>query len=93
MLNVNVPNIDKKELRGFIVTKQGNQSFSDTFEKRIDPRGNSYFWIKGKMINNDSSIEYDSKAVSNGYVSITPIHFNITNKSYIKDLKKKILYE
>ena len=93
MLNVNVPNIGKKDLKGFLITKQGNQSFEDTYEKRIDPRGNSYFWIKGEMVNNDFSIEYDGEAVSNGYVSITPIHFNITNESYIKDLKKKILYE
>ena len=53
MLNVNVPNIDQKDLKGFLVTKQGNQSFRDLFEKRIDPRGNSYFWIKGELINDN----------------------------------------
>ena len=93
MLNVNVPDVNKKDLKGFLVTKQGNQSFVDTYEKRIDPRGNSYFWIKGEMINDDPSIEYDGEAVSNGYVSITPIQFRITNELYINELKKKILYE
>ena len=93
MLNVNVPNIDQKDLKGFLVTKQGNQSFRDIFEKRIDPRGNSYFWIKGEMVNNDFSIEYDGEAVSKGYVSITPVHFHLTNELYINELKKKIVYE
>ena len=93
MLNVNVPDIGKKELKGFRVTKQGNQSFIDTYEERIDPRGDSYFWIKGEMINDNSSIEYDGEAVASGYVSITPIQFKITNELYINELKKKILYE
>tara|TARA_Y100000591_G_scaffold305875_1_gene303822 strand:- start:58 stop:822 length:765 start_codon:yes stop_codon:yes gene_type:complete len=93
MLNVNVPNISKKDLKGFLVTKQGNQSFSDTYEKRIDPRGNSYFWIKGKMINDDSCVAYDGQAVFSGYISITPIQFTLTNEPYINQLKKKILHE
>ena len=93
MLNVNVPNINKKDFKGFHVTKQGNQNFIDAFEKRVDPKGNVYFWIKGEIIDKDSSIDYDGKAVANGYVSITPIHFNITNESYINELKIKSINE
>ena len=87
MLNVNVPNIAKKDIKGFLITKQGNRIFKDIFEKRIDPRGHEYFWIKGEMIDNDSSIDYDGKAVSSGYVSITPIHYNITNETFLNDLR------
>lgn len=93
LLNINVPNIGKKDLKGFLITKQGNQSFEDTYEKRTDPRGNLYFWIKGEMINDDSCVEYDGKAVACGYISITPIQFRLTNEPYINQLKKKILYE
>ena len=93
MLNVNVPNINKKNLKEFLVTKQGNQSFVDIYEKRIDPRGNAYFWIKGELINDDSSVEYDGKAVKSGYISVTPIQFRMTNEPYINKLKKKIIHE
>ena len=93
MLNVNIPNIGKKDLKGFLITKQGNQIFTDTYQKRIDPRGKSYFWIKGEMINDDSNVEYDGKAVASGYISITPIQFALTNESYINQLKKKIVHE
>ena len=89
MLNVNVPYISKKDLKGFLITKQGNQNFADTYEKRIDPRGNSYFWIKGEMINDDSCVEYDGQAVACGYISITPIQFTFTNELYINQLKKE----
>tara|TARA_B100000575_G_scaffold174321_1_gene139745 strand:+ start:159 stop:917 length:759 start_codon:yes stop_codon:yes gene_type:complete len=90
MLNVNVPNIDKKDLKGFLITKQGTQIFTDTYEERIDPRGESYFWIKGEIISDDSSLEYDGQAVENGYISITPIQFVLTNDSYINQLQKNI---
>ena len=49
MLNVNVPYIRKNKIKGFRVTRQGRSSFIDTFEKRVDPRGRSYFWIKGEI--------------------------------------------
>ena len=91
MLNVNVPNIAKKDLKGFLITKQGNQIFKDNFEKRIDPRGHQYFWINGEMINHDSSIDYDGKAISSGYVSITPINYNITNEPFLNDLRLQFL--
>ena len=60
----------------------------DEFEKRIDPRKNTYYWIKGKKVDNDNSIEYDGKAIQNNYISITPISFNLTDESYLNDLKK-----
>jgi len=87
MLNINVPNIAQEDIKGFLITKQGKQNFTDTFEKRIDPRGHEYYWIKGKMVNNDISIDYDGEAVASGYVSITPVHFNITNELYLNELK------
>ena len=92
-MNVNVPNIGKKDLKGFLITKQGNQSFEDTYEKRIDPRGNSYFWIKGEMINDDSCVNTMDKQL---HVDILVLHqFNslLTNELYINQLKKKILDE
>ena len=90
MLNVNIPYIRKNNIKGFRITKQGRSSFIDTFEKRVDPRGRSYFWIKGKIKNIDSSIEYDGEAILNGYVSITPIDFELTNNRFINKLEQEL---
>ncbi len=87
MLNVNVPNIDIDSLKGYLITRQGNQYFLDDFEKRDNPRNETYYWITGKKIDEDSSIDFDGRAVSEGYVSITPIHFDLTNTSYLNELK------
>ena len=93
MLNVNIPYISKNKIKGFRITKQGKSGFIDTFERRVDPRGRSYFWIKGKIRNADPSIEYDGEAILNGYVSITPIHFELTNKLFINKLEKEFVYD
>mgnify|MGYP001163561945 FL=1 len=93
MLNVNIPYLQKNKIKGFRVTKQGKSGFIDTFEKRVDPRGESYFWIKGEIGKPDSSIEFDGEAISNGYVSITPIEFDLTNKRFINKLKKDLKYD
>ena len=90
MLNVNVPHIRNNKIKGFRVTKQGKSSFIDTFERRVDPRGQSYFWIKGEMRNTDSSVEFDGKAIANGYVSITPIDFDLTNNLFINKLEQQL---
>ena len=88
LLNVNVPYCKLKEIRGLKITSQGNQYFIDEYEKRIDPRNSEYYWIKGQMIDEDQSIDYDGKAIQENYVSVTPIHFKLTNKLYKEDLKK-----
>ena len=88
LLNVNVPYADPEDIKGKLITRQGSQYFMDEFEKRIDPRKNTYYWIKGKKVDNDNSIEYDGKAIQNNYISITPISFDLTDELYLNDLKK-----
>jgi 5'-nucleotidase len=89
LLNVNVPYCDPEEIKGIQVTRQGNQYFKDEFEERTDPRRRTYYWMKGQIIDKDESMEFDGKAVSEKYVSVTPIHFSVTNESYLKELTRQ----
>jgi 5'-nucleotidase len=89
LLNVNVPYCDPEEIKGIKVTRQGHQYFKDEFEERTDPMRRTYYWMKGQIIDKDESIEFDGKAVSEKYVSVTPIHFSVTNESYLKELTRK----
>ena len=88
LLNVNVPYCSPEEIKGIKVTRQGNQYFQDDFDQRKDPRGRTYYWMKGKIVDDDQELYYDSKAVCDGYVSITPIHFQMTNESYFTKLEE-----
>ncbi len=80
LLNVNIPAVPRSEIKGFRITKLGNREYTDFFDKRIDPQGNPYFWLTGDVVpllEDDPDI--DVIAVENNYVSITPIHFDLTN--------------
>ncbi|MEC9457088.1 MAG: 5'/3'-nucleotidase SurE [Candidatus Neomarinimicrobiota bacterium] len=90
LLNVNVPYCPPEEIKGIKVTRQGNQYFQDDFDQRKDPRGRTYYWMKGKIVDDDQELYYYSKAVCDGYVSITPIHFQMTNESYFTKLEEII---
>lgn len=89
LLNVNVPYCDPHEIRGMKVTRQGNQYFKDEFEKRTDPRGRTYYWMKGLVVDKDEELEFDGKAVRENYISITPIQFNMTHESYMDELRER----
>ena len=90
ILNVNIPNCKLEDLRGFKVTFQGKQYFDDNFDERIDPRGHKYYWMTGKIIDQDKDLDCDGFAVKNNYVSITPINFEMSNIGYLNELKKII---
>ena len=86
LLNVNVPNIPPEDIKGYKITRQGNNYFEDSFEKRADPRGRNYYWMTGHIVDPDSSLDYDGKTIAQGYVSVTPIHFEMTNLSFMNTL-------
>jgi 5'-nucleotidase len=88
LLNVNVPNLPWERIRGYQVTRQGNVYFRDWFESREDPRGRVYYWMTGEIVDPNSTEGVDSHALQNGYVSITPIHYQLTNLEFLDQLKK-----
>ena len=90
ILNVNIPYCEPDEIKGIKITSQGNQYFKDQFEKRVDTSGREYFWIKGKIIDLDTSIKYDGKAVNMNYASVTPIKFDFTDNSFLNELKTNL---
>ena len=91
ILNVNIPDCEPSDLKGYKITSQGHQYFNDNFEKRTDPRGRDYYWMTGEIIDNDKELRYDGFAVSNGYASITPIHFMMTNTNCLDELERLII--
>ena len=87
LLNVNVPDVPENEINGIIITKQGKSKWDDIYEKRTDPFGRDYYWLKGNLVEADKDIDIDQFAVKNKYVSITPIHFDLTDYEIFKQMK------
>jgi 5'-nucleotidase len=89
-LNVNVPALPPEEIKGFRFTKQGLTKMKETFEKRLDPRGNSYYWLSGEATANDTAEGSDISAVNEGYVSVTPLFYDLTAHSRTKGLSESL---
>jgi len=87
-LNVNVPAVPAGEIKGVAVTRQGKSRVVETFDKRVDPRGNTYYWMAGEMAFSEVDKETDAEMVSQNYVSVTPIHYDLTHFKTLERLKE-----
>ena len=69
---MNVPAVPAPD-RGVKITRQGNSRWDDTFDERVDPNNNTYYWLTGKLDVLDTTDDTDVIAVRNNYISVTPI--------------------
>ncbi len=88
LLNVNVPAIAAEQIAGIAITKLGVRQYANTFERRQDPRGRLYYWMGGELVDNDNDPDTDIVAVKRNKISITPIHFDLTNYGLMKSLNE-----
>ncbi|MBU3821057.1 5'/3'-nucleotidase SurE [Flavobacteriaceae bacterium XHP0103] len=85
-LNVNIPNLPKKHIKGIKVCRQAKANWVEEFDKRKSPQGKDYYWLTGKFVNLDGGEDTDEWALENGYVSIVPIQFDLTAHHFIQNL-------
>lgn len=78
LLNVNVPNLPRARIKGIRVTRQGDSAYVEDFAVREDPRRQPYYWLAGSFAMSDEDPETDAWAIANGYVSITPVTYDLT---------------
>lgn len=86
--NINIPTVPEKEWKGVRVTKLGKAIYENVFEQRQTPRGREYFWQAGIMTP-EKDPNTDLFAVQEGYISITPMHSDLTDYAQIDILKDK----
>lgn len=93
LLNVNIPSVPAKEIKGIRVCKQAYAKYVEDFDERIDPQGKKYFWLTGEFVNFDKSRESDVWALQRNYVSVVPVQFDLTNYKLKELLDKKQLFK
>jgi 5'-nucleotidase len=86
LLNVNLPGIDPAEVRGVRVTRLARRVYNDSIFRGKDPMGREYFWIGGGGAQWDAPEGTDFHAVQAGYVSVTPLHLDLTNHALLADV-------
>jgi 5'-nucleotidase len=87
MLNVNVPDVSEQEIAGIILTKQGKSKWDDIYEERKDPYNREYYWLTGRLLEVDIDSDIDQVAIKKNFVSITPIHFDLTDYEAFDKMK------
>lgn len=90
LLNINVPNLPLEKVKGIRVTRQGNSGYKERYETRSDPRSVPYYWQAGTYSMSDVDEETDALAVDQGYVSVTPVSFDLTAYDYLPDLTRRL---
>lgn len=78
VLNVNVPDLPYEEIKGVKVTRLAHSRWTEDFVERIDPNSRPYYWYKGLFVNMDDGKDTDLHAINEGYVSMTPIQYDLT---------------
>ena len=86
-LNINIPPVPREEIKGVAITRQGKSRVLETFDKRVDPRNNTYYWMAGEMRFEEVDPETDCEMVGSRHISITPIHYDLTRYDAIPLLK------
>lgn len=90
ILNVNFPTGEKKGVR---ITKLGRRVYNNVMDDRQSIRGQRYVWMGGDLEDIKQDKDSDIFAVENGYISITPVHINMTETNRIEELKELGLEE
>jgi 5'-nucleotidase len=91
VLNVNVPALPEVEIKGIAVTRQGQNMPMQTFDKRTNPRDNTYYWLAGEVQRPGTDEPgCDAGALHRGLISITPLHYDLTRHDALADLKSEV---
>ncbi len=87
LLNVNVPCRPAAEIKGLRVVRQGLRVYRDRLDERTDPRGTPYYWIGGEYPTGVPDEGTDFGALNDGYVSILPLHLDLTSYTVVERVK------
>jgi 5'-nucleotidase len=86
-LNVNIPAVPVDMIRGVAITRQGLARFKESFERRIDPRGNVYYWLSGETPVEEGIPDADANALRDNKITITPITYDLTCQEEVSRLR------
>ncbi len=88
VLNVNLPNRPWEQIQGVRLTRLGTRVYSDTLIEKVDPRGRAYYWIGGQDPVWLPQRGSDFSAVSDGYISVTPLALDLTDNQAVVEMEQ-----
>ncbi|HEY3916844.1 MAG TPA: 5'/3'-nucleotidase SurE [Stellaceae bacterium] len=89
--NVNFPQMKPRQVKGIAPTAQGGRKIGDHLLRRLDPRGRPYYWIGPQRDEAQTRRGSDVRAVAEGYVSVTPVFPDLTNRRALSVLRRALI--
>lgn len=93
LLNVNIPDLPLTEIKGMRIARQGKRVYDDSIQETFNPHGEKYYWIGGGNPYWERGEDTDIQSIQDGYVSVTPIHLDLTNYQAIDFLKDRLSFD
>jgi 5'-nucleotidase len=87
LFNVNLPPIAAGDVKGIRVTSLGQRRYAESITRANDPQGREYFWIGGGVASWSGAEDSDFQAIADGYVSVTPLHLDLTNYKLLEEIR------
>jgi 5'/3'-nucleotidase len=87
LFNVNIPSLEKGPVRGIRAVPQNVAAYVETFDRRVDPRGRVYFWTTPGFCCPDPHPDTDVSALNEGYITVTPLQFNLTHDPLLEQMR------
>jgi len=87
LFNVNIPSLEKGPIRGVRSVPQNIAPYVETFDRRTDPRGRTYFWTGPGLECPNPHPDTDVTALDEGYITVTPLQFNLTQHALLEEMR------
>jgi 5'-nucleotidase len=87
LFNVNLPVLERGPVKGVQVLPQNVTPYQEKFDRRVNPRGRTYFWASPEFSCPEPHPDTDVTALAEGYVTVTPLHFDLTDHARLADVQ------
>ena len=88
LLNINLPPIPAADVKGVKATNLGSRVFHEEIARMKDPWGRDIYWIGGGHVTWSGGADSDFQAVKDGYISVTPLHVDLTNYELLEVVRQ-----
>jgi 5'-nucleotidase len=88
LFNVNIPVLERGPIKGIRVLPQNVSPYTEKFDRRVNPRGRTYFWTSPDFLCPDPHPGTDVEALAEGYITITPLKFDLTDHQRLTELQQ-----
>jgi 5'-nucleotidase len=91
LININFPDAEPADVKGVDICSQGKRDLQTAnLERRVDLRGNPYYWIGFKRVRSNPPAGTDLHAIYNKRIAVTPLHLNLTEFRVMEQMKQKL---